>query len=286
MKRTIKEIFEYRQMIVSLVNRELRGRYKGSFLGFLWNFVNPLLQLIVYTLIFGLLFRNSIPKFYLYVFVGLIPFIFFQSCLTAGAGCVLDQGALVTKVYYPREILPISHVTSNFVNMLYCFVIVMAVYLFSAFFSFNGGIHVVYPCMNPYGTAAFSFVPLVTLPLLFIIEYILCLGVTMFLSAITVYVRDVRQITNILGMMWMFATPVMWKLTDVLNTPERMNKYGWVFKYLNPMGGLIEGYHSVLYMGEMPNFKWLIAPACWAILALVVGVFTFEKLKKRFAEAM
>jgi len=279
MKRTLKEIFEYRTMISSMVRRDLRGRYKGSFLGFLWNFLNPLLQLIVYTIIFTFIFKNDMDKFYLYVFVGLIPFIFFQSCLTGGCGSVLDQGALVTKVYYPREILPISFTTSQFVNMLYCFVIVIITYLFSAFISFKPSFHWFVP-------QASFFAPLVSLPLLFIIQYIFCLGVTFFLSAITVYVRDIKQVCGILGMMWMFATPVMWDIKNVLNTPHRVEKYTWIFKYANPMGGLIENYHRVLYSGQWIDFSWLIGPICWAIVALVIGVFTFEKCKKRFAEAM
>jgi len=288
MKRTIKEVFDYRQMIISMVRRDLRGRYKGSFLGFLWNFINPLLQLVVYTLIFGFIFKQDIDKFYLYVFCGLIPFIFFQSCLVGGCGSVLDQGALVTKVYYPREVLPISYTTSQFVNMLYCFVIVIVTYIFSAFFSTSGGgMHVVYPLVSPEG-GAFSFLPILSLPLLFIIEYVLCLGVVMFLSAVTPYVRDIKQVANVIGMVWMFATPVMWKLSITIGGPTsaRYLKWGWVFKYLNPMGGLVEGYHNILWAGKWPDWSWLIGPACWAIVAIVVGYITFEKCKKRFAEVM
>lgn len=278
MKENIREIIDYRQMVVGLVRRELRGRYKGSVLGFLWTFVNPLLQLLVYTLVFGFIFKtgDNIPNFYFYVFSGLIPWICFSTCLTSGCGAVLDQSALVTKVYFPREVLPISYVTSQFVNMLYCFVIVLAVYIFGAF-----------SAITPAGVAwglrvGFSFLPLVSLPLLFIIEYIMCLGMTLFTSAITVYVRDVRHILGIIGMLWMFATPIMWG-SDMLATRPNLKM---ILFYINPMTGLIEGFHNVLNFGKWPEFQYVGASAAWSALAIIVGILVFNKAKKRFAEEM
>lgn len=281
MHQNIKEIYNYRQMIVGLVRRELRGRYKGSVLGFLWTFINPLLQLLVYTLVFGFLFKNSDkPNFYLYIFVGLIPWIFFSSCLTGGCSAVLDQSGLVTKVYFPREVLPISYVTSQFVNMLYCFVIVIAVYIFGAFSSIsNGATGIVWIWgLRP----GFSFLPLLSLPLLFIIEYLICLGMTMFTSAITVYVRDVRHILSIIGTLWMFATPIMW-------FKEQFSDHHTIqtlLIYVNPMGGLIESYHDILYYGAWPDFNVLSIAFIWAILAMTIGILVFNKAKKRFAEEM
>lgn len=275
MRQTITEIFDYRQMIVGLVRRDLRGRYKGSVLGFLWTFVNPLLQLLVYTLVFGFIFRNDMPNFYLYVFTGLIPWLFFSSCLTGGCGAVLDQAGLVTKVYFPREVLPISYVTSQFVNMLYCFVIVIAVYLFGAFSSVNSAGFI-------WGLReGFSFLPILSLPLLFIIEYIMCLGMTLFTSAITVYVRDVRHILGIIGMLWMFATPVMWNLDG-----DRLIKWEWLLMYVNPMGGLIDSYHKVLYNGLWPNWYYVLVALAWAMVAMVIGSLVFSRAKRRFAEEM
>ena len=105
----LKEIYDYRQMIFSLVRKELRGRYKGSALGFLWTFINPLLQLCVYTFVFSIVMPNNIDKFYLYLFVGLIPWLFFSGSLTGGAACILNQKDMVKKIYFPREVMPISY---------------------------------------------------------------------------------------------------------------------------------------------------------------------------------
>lgn len=277
MKQTLTEIYDYRQMIVGLVRRDLRGRYKGSVLGFLWTFINPLLQLLVYTLVFGVLFKNNMPNFYLYVFVGLIPWIFFSTCLTGGCGAVLDQAGLVTKVYFPREVLPISYVTSQFMNMIYCFVIVLVVYIFGAFSS-----------VDPNGFVwglreGFSFLPIVSLPLLFIIEFLMCIGMTLFTSAITVYVRDVRHILGIIGMLWMFASPIMW---DIGMLEGRNPIFKILLLYVNPIGGLLEGYHNVLYHGTWPDFSLLGIALAWAVVALIVGALVFSKAKKRFAEEM
>ena len=129
--RLFKELWQYRDMIISLVKRDLKSRYKGSVLGFFWMFLNPLLQLCVYTIVFSTIMRNGIEDFYLFLFVALVPWQFFSTCLTAGAGVVFSQKEMVKKIYFPREVLPLSFTLSQFVNMLLCFVVVIAVVLFS-----------------------------------------------------------------------------------------------------------------------------------------------------------
>ena len=116
--KLLKELYAYREMIISLVRKDLRGRYKGSVLGFLWTFINPLLQLMVYTIVFSVILRAGIDKFYLFLFVALVPWIFFSSAVTGGATSILSQQDMVKKIYFPRQVLPISYVTSSFVNML------------------------------------------------------------------------------------------------------------------------------------------------------------------------
>ncbi len=97
-----KEIFDYREMIFSLVRRELRGRYKGSALGFLWTFINPLLQLLVYTLVFSVIMRAGYDHYYIFLFVALVPWMFFSSSLTGGASCIWSSQDMVKKIYFPR----------------------------------------------------------------------------------------------------------------------------------------------------------------------------------------
>ena len=163
---TIKELYAYRQMIFSLVRKDLRGRYKGSALGFLWTFINPLLQLVVYTVVFSFILKTNIERYYLYLFVALIPWIFFSSSITVGAASVVAQKDLIKKIYFPRMVIPISYVTSCFVNMLLCFIVIFAVILVSG--------------------AGFNFAALLTLPVIMAVEYLLALGMALLTSAVTV----------------------------------------------------------------------------------------------------
>ena len=129
----IKELYAYRQMLISLVKKDLRGRYKASVLGFLWTFINPLLQLLVYTVVFSVVMRAGIEKFYIFVFVALVPWIFFSSSLTGGASIIVMNQDMIQKIYFPRIVLPISYVTSCFVNMLFSFIVIFAVLLVTGY---------------------------------------------------------------------------------------------------------------------------------------------------------
>ena len=124
----MQEKYEYREMIFSLMRRDLKGRYKNSLLGFFWTFFNPLLQLLIYTFAFSVVMPMGIENYYMHLFVALIPWIFFSTCMTGGARAIIDQQDMVKKIYFPRQILPIAFVTSQFVNMLLSFVVVFAVW--------------------------------------------------------------------------------------------------------------------------------------------------------------
>lgn len=256
---TIKEIFEYRQMIFSLVKKDLRGRYKGSVLGFLWTFINPLMQLMVFTMVFSIILRSDIEKYYLFLFVALIPWNFFSSCLSGGARSVLNEQSMVTKIYFPREVLPISYVTSGFINMLYCFIVVFIVVIFS-------GIKI-------YPPALLCLIPVM------LIEYVMALGVTFFTSAVTVYFRDFEHIMGVIGMAWQYLTPVMYPMSWV---PDKLL---FIFN-MNPMTHVILAYRDILYYGKVPDMSTLVRAVVFAFAILLVGSFTFKILKKRFAEEM
>ena len=259
MIRTIKEIWEYREMVQSLVRRDLRGRYKASVLGFLWTFIVPLCQLLVYTVVFSVILQSGIEKFYLYLFIGLIPWNFFSTCLTGGASCILQQQSLVNKIFFPREVVPVSFVTAAFVNMLYCEIVVFAVCIFS-------GVH-------------FSLAGLLCLPVVMLIEYIFTLGITMIISALDVYFRDLEHILGILSMAWMFMTPIMY---DISIVPENLMP---VFQ-LNPMTSIITAYRDIRYAGSVPKPETLGVAAGMGVLFLLIGFLVFGKMKRRFSEVM
>ena len=259
MINTLKEIWEYRTMIASLVRKDLRGRYQASVLGFLWTFIVPLCQLIIYTLVFSVIMRSTVEKFYLYLFVALIPWNFFSSCLTGGSSCILQQQSLVNKIYFPREVVPIAYVTSSFVNMLYCEIVVILVSLFSG--------------------VVFSPLGLLCLPLVMAVEYILALGITLIFSALDVYFRDLEHILGIVSMAWMFLTPIMYDMSII---PENLKP---VFM-LNPMTPIIVCYRDILYYKQVPQLGNLLLSLGLGLLFLMIGWLWFDRLQKHFAEEL
>ena len=255
----LKELYSYREMIFSLVRRDLRGRYKGSALGFLWTFLNPLLQLGVYTLVFSVIMRNGIKDYYLFLFVALVPWIFFSASVTGGSTCIWDQQDMVKKIYFPREVLPISFVTSQFVNMILSLLVVFAVLVVS-----GKGVN---------GLA------LLYLPIIMLVEYVLALSITMIVSAMTVYLRDIQYLLGIIVMAWQFLSPVMYSVEQV---PEDVMP----FFMLNPMTPVITAYRDILYYQQSPELVTLIHASAMGIILMFAGIFTFSKLQRRFAEVM
>lgn len=255
----IKELYDYREMLFSLVKKSLRGRYKGSVLGFLWTFLIPLLQLGVYTLVFSVIMKAGYEKYYLFLFTALVPWMFFSSSVSAGTGCIWDQRNLVNKIYFPREILPIAHVTYLLVNMLLSLLIVFAVLIIS-----GHGINIV---------------AVLYLPVVIFIEYLLALGITMLMSALDVYFRDLQYIMEILVMAWQFLTPVMYGLDAV---PEELRT---IFQF-NPMTSIIICYRDIMYYKKIPDITTLGLAAFMGIFFVTIGTLVFGQLKKKFSEGM
>lgn len=257
---TLKELYNYRQMIFSLVRKDLRGRYKGSVLGFLWTFINPLFQLIVYTIAFSFILPSPIEKYYLHLFVALIPWIFFSSSIQGGANSILAAKDMVSKIYFPREVIPISYVTSCFVNMLLTFIIIFIVVIFS-------GVGI-----NPAAIAC--------LPLIMLVEYIMALGLALFFSAVTVFFRDMEHILSIITMAWIYLTPVLYPI-DMISDSKIQKLF-----YVNPMTSVIVAYRDILYYAKVPDFSTLLIAVVFGLLCLIFGWLVFSKLKKHFAEEL
>ncbi len=257
--KLLREIYDYREMVFSLIKRDLRGRYKGSVLGFLWTFLNPLFQLVVYTMVFSVIMRAPYEKYYLFLFVGLIPWLFFSGSVVGGASCIFAQKDMVNKIYFPREVLPIAHVTCQLVNMLLSFVVIFVVLIVT-----KHGI-------NP--------VALLYLPIIILVEYLIALGITMLASAVTVFLRDVEYVLGILMMAWQFLTPVMYGIDMV---PEEMHP---IFQF-NPMSAVLVAYRDIFYYKTAPQLETLIQAVVFGIVILGLGVLVFEKLKKHFSEEM
>lgn len=259
MMQKLRELYQYREMIASLVRKDLQGRYRGSVLGFLWTFLNPLLQLLVYTLVFSVILKSGIPHYALHLFVALVPWIFFSSALTTGSRLVLDQKNMIKKIYFPREVLPFAYTVSSFCNMLFSFVIIFAVLAVT-------GIGV-------------NWAALPWLIPVMLIQFVLVLGVNLITASVTVYIRDFEHIMGVIGMAWMYLSPVVYGMEFV---PAAWQK--WYL--LNPMAPLILAYRSILYHQRAPELLHLGLALGVSCAVLLAGAFIFARLQRRFAEVL
>ena len=254
----LKEIYQYRDMIGSLVKRELRGKYAKSVLGFLWAFLYPLFQILIYTLVFKYVFNNRTPFYYIYLMSGLLPWTFFSDSFGQGAGSVIYNSEMVKKIYFPREVLVISEVNAKLINMLLSFIVMFFFILFS--------------------TVGFSR-QLVLLPVLVLIEYLMTLGLSFLSACITVYFRDFEYVVNVVLMAWIWMSPVLYRLDDV----------GGKFRsllMLNPFTIIIDSYHLVLFDHAWPKLSYLLTAGLEGIVVLIIGYLIFSKLKGHFVEEL
>ncbi len=255
----IKNIWNFREMVFELTHRELRGKYKGSVLGFLWTYINPLMQILVYAFVFSQIFRSGIEKFHLYLIVSMFPFNFFTGGVIQGLGSIRYQGDLVKKVYFPRQILPIVSLTVNFVNLLISFGIIYSILLIS-------------------GWGIDLKIQMWLIPVMFI-EYVFALGLALLLSAVEVYFRDIEHIVSVLMMIWMYVTPMFYSIEII---PEKFLK----FFYCNPMLYIISMYQQILYYKVAPDLTYMLRGLLFAISFFIIGSIVFKVLEKRFAEEL
>lgn len=254
----IREIWNYREMLKGLVIKDLRTRYKGSFLGFLWTFISPLLQVIVYSVIFPYLLRNTVKNYTMFLFVAQVPWNFFTNSVLGSCGLFVYNSDLVTKVYFPREVLPMSNAIGGLCNMCFGYMVVLVLLLVF-------GIRLTWNVM--------------WLPFLFILQTVLCTGLALLFSSINVYFRDIEHLTSIAIMALYFATPIMYELSVM---PEKVQR----LLMLNPMTGFIMNYRNVLIYGIGVDFSILAYPAAFSFAIFVIGMLVFDRLQKGFTEVL
>lgn len=253
-----KELYNYRELLKTNIKKDVGGKYKNSFLGVLWSFINPLLQIAVYALVFQVILRSNIQNYAVYLCCALIPWQYFSSIVLRGAAVVIDNGNILKKVYFPREILPISIVTSEGVNFLISTIIILGFVLISGIgFSIN---------------IVWYFVILA-------IQYILSLGISFIVSSLSVYFRDLIHLLGVFMQLLFYATPIVYSINDV------PGNFQWLLK-LNPMSYLIEGYRAIFYDKVPPNFAHLGVSLLLAIGFCFIGYKIFKKLEKGFAEQL
>jgi ABC-2 type transport system permease protein len=257
----VKEFCEYRELLLNLVAKEYKAKYKGTVFGFLWSLVVPLIMVGVYWFAFGYLMRAPIEDFPVYLLSGLLPWTFFSASLMSGVSSISANASLIKKIYFPREILPISTVLFNLVHFLLSFVILI-------------------PALAIFGRPIRVELYLL-LPLILIVHVVLTSGVTLLVAAWNVFFRDVQHLLEVLLMAWFFMTPIIYSYEQVAGT---LRGPLIILYNINPMVGMTELYHAVLYGARFPG-PWVVVQSILsAVLWLVIGFAVFKRAEPRFAE--
>ena len=253
----MQSLFRYRELIRNLVLKDLKLKYRDSVLGFLWSLANPLLLILVYSFVFSHILRGGPPNFAYFLMVGILPWNFFAQSLTMSTGSILDNGNLIRKVALPMEVFPVATVLFNLAQFLFA----MVVFFPMAWLFFK----------VPVGWSWINFLPVLALQILF------TLGLCFFISAATVFYRDVRHFTEIFLMLFFWLTPIIY---DVQSAPATLKKV----LYMNPFSYFILGYQDALYRNTFSSLEQWLAITSLAIVSVAAGYTLFMVCKARFAE--
>jgi lipopolysaccharide transport system permease protein len=254
----LRRLYHYRDLLLTWTQREVRVRYKQSVMGGLWAILQPLALMLIFTLVFSLLARvpsDGIP-YPVFSYCALLFWTFLASSLSFGVPSLVNNMNLVTKIYFPREILPIASVGAALLD------------LSIASLAFAG-------LLLAYHIPLTASV--LWLPLLLLVQIVLALGVVLFLSAVNVFYRDVRFVLPLLTQLWMYASPVIYSTTSV---PE---PYRTLYM-LNPMAGLIDSYRRVILLGQPPILRYVALSAAVSVLLFVGGWAYFRRSEAAFAD--
>jgi len=259
----VVQVYQFRELLRSFVSKELRSRYKGSVLGFLWNFLIPLLQLAVFYILFGIIirvFKTEQYPYAVFVFAGLLPWIFFTNAVQGGAASVVANANLVKKVFFPLQLLPLASVLSSFINFLLGLIIL-----------FGWMIVLRLP----------FFPTLLLLPVVFLVQLIFIGGLAYWSSCLNVYYRDVEHILSILLMAWFYVTPIIFPISLMSDRPFLEG-----IIMLNPLASIIIAYQRLILDGTLPDWTWFSYSAGIGLLLLVSGFFVFNRFKFFFEEEL
>lgn len=252
----LRPLVSHKYLLYQLVQREIKARYKQSIIGYFWVLLNPLAQMLIYTFVFSIVFKFHVEIPYpLFLFAALLPWTLLQGVITAGTASLVDNKVLLKKVAFPREIIPYSALFAKLIDFFFASIIFIILMIF---YKIN------------FGNTALLFIPI------FLIQVILMAGLSLLLSTFNLFYRDIQYLANLVLMIWMYLTPVVYPLSLV---PE---KYVWYYK-LNPMVGIIEGYRSALfgYQFEPVIIYWSLFVS---ILIFILGFLIFKKSEKVFAD--
>lgn len=250
----------YKDLFLQLTLREIKARYKQSILGYGWAILVPLVNLLVLSIVFSNLFRvptGDIP-YPVYLFVALVPWMFLTNSITLATSSVLANASLITKVRLPREILPLSSISARFLDL---FLTSLVLLIFLAFYGVTLSQTVFY------------------LPLIFFVQLMLIVGVSMFLAATNVFFRDVEHMLGVVMMVWMYLTPIIY-------SPELIPANLRFYFYLNPMTAIVNSYRNVILYKLPPDWGAFSYSVVFSATVLVLGLIYFKNRSRFFADTV
>ncbi len=253
-KVMMSHFVQYMPLIRELVGRDLKVKYRRSFLGYVWSVLNPLLMMIVQTIIFSYMFRSDIPNYPLYLICGNALFTFFNESANMGLTSIIYNATLIKKVYIPKYIFPLSRVVSSFVTMSFSLAAVVLVMLITR-------------------SPIYWTILLFWVPLLFLLVF--CCGIALTLAALTVYFRDIQHLFGVITLGWMYATPIFYPLEQLPEFTQKVMK-------LNPLYHYINFFRNLVMYGNIPGHNTWIACILSSLVMLAIGLWVFRKLQRNF----
>jgi ABC-type polysaccharide/polyol phosphate export permease len=257
-------LFRHRQLIAALTARDLKARYRGSILGFFWSLANPLLLLAVYTLVFTKFFpQTTVRPYPLFLFSGILPWTFFAAAVLESTTSISTNAALIKKVMFPAEALPLVVVLSHLVHFALAVPILLAAIL-------------VYAAMGEITITAIMLLA----PVLMLLQTMFVAGIAMTISSASVLFRDLRDIVANLMQLGFFVTPIIYHIESIHSRPLR------ALLRINPMTPFAVAYQDIFFFGRLPNLSDSVLIVTYAFGSLMLGFFVFDRLRDTLAEAI
>jgi ABC-type polysaccharide/polyol phosphate export systems, permease component len=249
----IKNFWKYKGLLREFVIRDLKVKYRKSFLGYLWSLLNPLLMMLVLNAVFSSIFRFDIPNFPVYLLTGQIIFNFFTEATTMAMSSILHSGSLIKKVYVPKYIFPLSRVVSSLITLVFSLAAIIIVILVT-------------------GVEITPYLLLFPLPLIYV--FIFAIGIGLIVSVLAVYFRDLLHLYGVLLSVWTYLTPIFYPVSAV---PDYVRS--WI--YINPMYYFIESFRDVVLYKQIPSLQTNLICIGFASAALLIGLGVFYKYQNK-----
>lgn len=253
--KLMKEFWGYRDLLRLLVVKDIKLKYRRSILGYVWSILNPLLIMSVMAIVFSAMFKRNIENFPVYLFCGQLLFNFMNTCTHQAIFSITANAPLLKKTYIPKYIFTVAKITSGMVDLCFSLGALLIVMVVTG--------------------AGFAWTNLL-FPLVIVQLYVFCVGLGLFLSQANVFFRDIQYIYNAVTTAWMYMTPIFYPIEAL---PEQLQ---WIIKHLNPMYFYVAQFRDLVYLGRLPGYGIVAAGCVTAVVALVIGIWSFGRSQDKF----